>query len=198
MHLIQQKKQVKIFEFIILGCLLKSIESNGAIPFVKSNVPQLLLINESNNWIWGRSENPWNRARSTGGSSGGEAGLVTLGASPVGFGSDGGGSVRIPALNCGIYGLKPTGKRITKLGHKKPSQYAPRHIFGVNGTLARSVDDVSRGIKSVLNYDIIDEEDFLLPRVDWDQSQMDEICKDKNRKLKIGFYKTLNVREILF
>lgn len=91
------------------GLVVKLLMNAGAIPFVKSNVPQLLLINETNNYIFGQAKNPWDLNRTPGGSSGGEAGLICLGCCPIGIGSDGGGSIRIPALYCGIFGFRPTG-----------------------------------------------------------------------------------------
>lgn len=62
---------------------------------------------ESTNNIFGRALNPWNLSRATGGSSGGEAGLLAARCSVIGVGSDIGGSIRIPAAFCGVYGLKP-------------------------------------------------------------------------------------------
>ena len=114
------------------------IIQGGGIPFVKSTVPQLLLINETNNFIWGRAKNPWDVKRTSGGSSGGESGLVAAGCSPLGLGSDGGGSVRLPANYCGLYGFKTTGARYSLIGHKKPSEYVPRHIGSALGPLAKN------------------------------------------------------------
>jgi len=65
--------------------------------------------------------NPWNRTRTSGGSSGGESGLVSARCSPSGFGTDVGGSVRIPSLYCGIYGFKLTNGRVTKMGCTVPN-----------------------------------------------------------------------------
>jgi len=67
------------------------------IPFVRSNVSQLTMTFESTNYLWGRSINIWNKARTVGGSSGGEAGLIASRCSPLGLGTDIGGSLRIPA-----------------------------------------------------------------------------------------------------
>jgi Asp-tRNA(Asn)/Glu-tRNA(Gln) amidotransferase A subunit family amidase len=172
------------------------IEAAGGVPFMRSNVPQLLLINESNNWIWGRSENPWDRKRTTGGSSGGEGGLVVLGASPIGIGSDGGGSVRIPALYCGIYGFRPTTKRFTNFGHKEPSKYAPRHIYACIGPLAKCVDDVERGLEAMQNYDLMHQVDFLKPEIPWDRTISKDILGDINNggKLKVGYIMNFEVR----
>ena len=78
----------------------------GAIPFVKSNIPQLLMIPETINNFYGRSLNPHNLERSSGGSSGGEASLIASKCSPIGIGTDIGGSVRIPSNFCGVYGFK--------------------------------------------------------------------------------------------
>lgn len=87
------------------------------IPFVRTNVPQLGLTYESTNNLWGRTINPWNKERSSGGSSGGEAALISLRGSPIGIGSDIGGSIRIPANFCGVFGLKTYSKRISCTYH---------------------------------------------------------------------------------
>ena len=79
----------------------------GAIPFVKTNVPQTMLAFECSNPLWGRSLNPWSHAHTPGGSSGGEAALLAVDGSAAGIGSDIGGSLRIPTGYCGIYSLKP-------------------------------------------------------------------------------------------
>ena len=83
----------------------------GAIPFVRTNVPQLLMCDETTNPTWGRTNNPRAPDRTPGGSSGGEAALVAAGASPLGFGSDIGGSVRTPAAWCGVPAFKPVEHR---------------------------------------------------------------------------------------
>lgn len=70
------------------------------------------------NRIWGRACNPWNITRTTGGSSGGEGGLICANCSPIGIGSDIGGSLRIPSLYCGIYSLRPTVNRLSWAGQK--------------------------------------------------------------------------------
>ena len=73
------------------------MKNSGMIPFVKTNLPQLGMTFESNNVLWGRALNPWNTDRSVGGSSGGEGAIVACQGSPLGLGSDIGGSIRIPA-----------------------------------------------------------------------------------------------------
>jgi Asp-tRNA(Asn)/Glu-tRNA(Gln) amidotransferase A subunit family amidase len=92
----------------------------GAIPFVRTNTPQLLMMAETDNFVWGRTDNPWNTKRTPGGSSGGEAALVSLRASPLGLGSDIGGSIRIPSSFCGLTGFKPSPGRISRKGMAVP------------------------------------------------------------------------------
>lgn len=74
------------------------------------------MIFESNNKIWGRCYNPYNKERTAGGSSGGDAALVSSRCVLLGVGNDIGGSIRIPAAFCGIYGFKPTAGRLTWSG----------------------------------------------------------------------------------
>jgi fatty acid amide hydrolase len=95
---------------------VKLLKDAGAIVIGKTNVPQLLLAQEAENEIWGITHNPWNTARSPGGSSGGEAAALASGTSVLGIGTDIGGSIRIPAHFCGIHGLKPTVDRWSNRG----------------------------------------------------------------------------------
>ncbi len=95
---------------------VKLLKDAGAIVIGKTNVPQLLLAQESENAIWGITHNPWNTGRSPGGSSGGEAAALAAGMSVLGVGTDIGGSIRIPAHFCGIHGLKPTVDRWSNRG----------------------------------------------------------------------------------
>lgn len=99
------------------GVVLHVLRKAGMIPFVKSNIPQLTLTMESVNPMFGRAVNPWDETRAVGGSSGGEAAMVAGRCSPIGIGSDIGGSLRIPAEFCGVYSLKPSSRRYSILGH---------------------------------------------------------------------------------
>jgi amidase len=90
------------------SALVAALEHLGAVvPYVKTNVPQLLLSFECNNAVFGRTSNPYNPAYTSGGSSGGEGALIAMRGSAFGIGTDIGGSLRIPAGYCGIYSLKP-------------------------------------------------------------------------------------------
>ena len=96
---------------------------------------------ETDNSLSGKTSNPWNLARSAGGSSGGEAAAIASGCSAGGVGSDGGGSIRVPAHFCGICGLKPTPGRIPATGHF-PGGGGAFGWIGVVGPMARTVADV--------------------------------------------------------
>ncbi|KAJ7495817.1 amidase [Mycena galericulata] len=113
----------------------------GAVPFVKSNVPQTMYAYECNNPVWGRTTNPYNAAYTSGGSSGGEACMLSLDASVIGLGSDIGGSLRIPAAYCGIYSFKPGFGRISDYGAKE-SFPGFDGIKSVCGPMARCMEDL--------------------------------------------------------
>lgn len=121
--------------------LVMELRRLGAIVLGKTNVPQLLLAQETENAIFGVTNNPWNLGRVPGGSSGGEAAAVAAGMTPIGIGTDIGGSIRIPAHFCGLYGLKPTLDRWSNRGSHTaiPGQEVVRSQIGC---LARSAEDV--------------------------------------------------------
>ena len=91
--------------------------------------------------LYGRTNNPWDLSRTPGGSSGGEAAAIAAGCSAGGVGSDGGGSIRVPAHFSGICGLKPTPGRIPATGHF-PTSVGPFALIGVVGPMARTVADL--------------------------------------------------------
>ncbi len=116
----------------------------GGILMGKTNVPPLLADFQSNNSIFGRTNNPWNVKHTPGGSSGGAAAAVASGMTPFDLGTDLSGSIRVPAHFCGIYGLKPTEHRVPLTGIF-PSPYPnPRNVRHMSciGPLARTVDDL--------------------------------------------------------
>lgn len=96
--------------------LVASLKAAGAIVLGKTNVPQLMILHETDNPLYGRTNNPRNLDCTPGGSSGGEGAIIAAHGSPCGLGSDLGGSIRIPAHFCGVAGLKPTTFRLTKQG----------------------------------------------------------------------------------
>jgi Asp-tRNA(Asn)/Glu-tRNA(Gln) amidotransferase A subunit family amidase len=121
--------------------LVARLKSAGAILLGNTNTPEFLMAYESDNLLTGKTSNPWNLAYSSGGSSGGEAAAIAAGCSVGGVGSDGGGSIRVPANFCGICGLKPTPGRIPSTGHFPPGAGAFSWI-GVVGPMARTIADV--------------------------------------------------------
>jgi amidase len=122
----------------------------GAIVLGKTNTPEYLMSYETDNFITGRTNNPWDVERTPGGSSGGEAAAIASGCSPGGVGSDGGGSIRVPAHFCGIAGLKPTPGRVSLAGHR-PSDAITG--IAVAGPMARSVTDVRLLFEVLAGYD---------------------------------------------
>jgi len=121
--------------------LISRLKAAGAILLGNTNTPEFLMAYETNNLTHGKTSNPWNFAYSAGGSSGGEAAAIASGCSAGGVGSDGGGSIRVPAHFCGICGLKPTPGRIPATGHFPPGVGAFSWI-GVVGPMARTIADV--------------------------------------------------------
>ncbi len=121
--------------------LVTRLKAAGAILLGNTNTPEFLMAYETNNLLRGRTSNPWNVAYSAGGSSGGEAAAIASGCSAGGVGSDGGGSIRVPAHFCGICGLKPTPGRIPATGHF-PAGAGAFSWIGVVGPMARTIADV--------------------------------------------------------
>ncbi len=121
--------------------LVRRLRSAGAIVLGKTNVPQLMLIHETDNPIYGRTSNPWHLERSPGGSSGGEAAIIAAGGSPLGLANDLGGSIRQPAHSCGICGIKPTTMRLTNAG-VRDNLHGMEAIRPQPGPLARNVEDL--------------------------------------------------------
>ncbi|XP_003737250.1 fatty-acid amide hydrolase 2-B [Galendromus occidentalis] len=114
----------------------------GAIPIAITNVPEMCLWIETSNHLHGRTNNPFDLHRSCGGSSGGEAAMVSSCASVWGVGSDIGGSIRIPAAWCGIPGHKPTPGLVARHGLLPHEGQPLKSTIGVLGPMARSVDDL--------------------------------------------------------
>eukprot|EP00127_Corallochytrium_limacisporum_P000147 Clim_evm8s6 gene=Clim_evmTU8s6 len=170
------------------GVLVGVLRKRGAIPFVRSNVPQSLMLPESVNLIWGESKNPWDLKRTPGGSSGGEGSLVGGRASPLGLGTDIAGSIRIPAAYNGIYGMRPTPTRSTCYSMRYPHL---RNISGntavlsAAGPLAKSVEDMKLVLEPWLSDPEIRKLDPFIPDVPWREDVY--TGKKGKAKLRIGF-----------
>ena len=117
------------------------LKAAGAIILGKTNVPEFCLAFETDNLVYGRTNNPYDLERVPGGSSGGEGAIIAAGGSPMGLASDGGGSIRVPAHWNGIAGIKPTNGRVPATGYwpHMPHVLAPTNSIGL---LARHVEDL--------------------------------------------------------
>lgn len=132
----------------------------GAILLGKTNVSEMALTYESDNPLFGRTNNPHDISRTAGGSSGGEAAAVSACLCAAGLGSDLSGSIRIPAHFCGIAGLKPTTGRVPSAGHFPPTT-GPYSLGAALGPMARSVEDLSLILSVVAGFN--SSESFSAP-----------------------------------
>jgi amidase len=115
----------------------------GAIPIGRTNLPDFAIGWHTDSELWGATVNPWDRSRTAGGSSGGEAAAVATGMSPLGLGNDTGGSLRVPAQFCGVGTLKATLGRIPHATTIEPRDLPIGHqLMGVEGPIARRVSDL--------------------------------------------------------
>jgi fatty acid amide hydrolase len=122
------------------------LRAAGAIVLGKTNVPQVLLSFETDNPVYGRTLNPWDLARTPGGSSGGQAAIMAAGGAPLGLGTDLGGSNRLPAAYCGIVGFKPTAGRMPDEG-RFSAPFGQQTIPSQVGVFGRDVRDVVLGLR---------------------------------------------------
>lgn len=129
--------------------LVRELRELGALLFCKTSVPHTLMAGETINNIIGYTPNPNNRLLSAGGSSGGEGALLALRGSPLGVGTDIGGSIRIPAAFNGLYGLKPSNGRIPYEGIAN-SMDGQNSLLSVVGPMAPSVDSLKTFLEAVL------------------------------------------------
>ena len=128
------------------------LRAAGAVILGKTNCAEMLFNYESDNYVTGATRNPWDLDRTAGGSSGGEAAAIAALCSAGGIGSDGGGSIRVPAHLCGIAGLKPTPGRVSAAGHF-PLIGHPGGLLGVGGPMARSATDLRLLFSVLAGYD---------------------------------------------
>jgi amidase len=159
--------------------LVARLKNAGAIVLGTTNTPEFLMAWETDNALYGRTNSPWDLSRTPGGSSGGEAAAIASGCSAGGVGSDGGGSIRVPAHFSGICGLKPTPGRIPASGHV-PSSVGPFALIGVVGPMARTIEDLKILFEVMQGPDIGDTSSAPVP-VRWPS-------KDDVRKLRIGYF----------
>ncbi|KAM9482519.1 vitamin D3 hydroxylase-associated protein-like isoform 1-T2 [Clarias gariepinus] len=157
------------------------LKKQGAIPFIKTNVPQGLLSYECSNPIYGRTVNPCNNLKTPGGSSGGEGALIASGGSILGLGTDIGGSIRIPAAFCGICGLKPTNNRISIKGISSCAKGVKAVLTAV-GPMARDVESLALCMRALLCTDMFTL-DPTVPPIPFNQE-----VYESSEPLRIGYY----------
>ncbi|XP_067423896.1 vitamin D3 hydroxylase-associated protein-like isoform X2 [Emydura macquarii macquarii] len=161
--------------------VVQVLKRQGAIPFVKTNVPQSLLSYDCSNLIFGQTVNPLDHTKTPGGSSGGEGALISSGGSILGIGTDVGGSLRIPAAFCGICTLKSTGGRLSKKGVVASIPGQKSAVVGI-GPMARDVDSLALCMRALLCEDMF-HLDPTVPPVPFNEEVF-----SSSRPLRIGYY----------
>jgi Asp-tRNA(Asn)/Glu-tRNA(Gln) amidotransferase A subunit family amidase len=159
--------------------LVRRLRAAGAIILGNTNVPEFLMAYETDNLLYGRTNNPWDLSLTAGGSSGGEAAAIASGCSAGGAGSDGGGSIRIPAHYTGICGLKPTPGRVPSTGHF-PGSAGPFAQLGVVGPMARTIRDVEKLFEVMAGPDPGDPASAPVPLRRWSEQEI--------RKLGVAYF----------
>ena len=181
--------------------MINILRNKGVVMTSKGNIPQLLFSAECGNNLYGQGMNPYDKTRTCGGSSGGEAALIALGYNNCAIGTDIGGSIRIPALFCGVAGLKPTSRRLSfqphstffhrKFGSEKiPCQVNSIHdiqfvIPPTMGPLARNIHDVEKIMKVLVQDQSYDRYVHPIP---W--------RSDMKYTKKIGVFKGISMVEL--
>ncbi|CAG7853805.1 Acetamidase [Serendipita indica DSM 11827] len=165
------------------AAVVKILREAGAIIYVKTANPQTLLALECNNNIYGRTVNPYNRSLTSGGSSGGEGALIASHGSPLGVGTDIGGSIRIPCAWNGLYGFKPSVARLPHTG-LGGSHDGMDNIVGCVGPMATSARDLNLFCKVMLQYEawFVEHQNLY---IEW-RSEVAEQGKGLPKKLVVG------------
>lgn len=171
--------------------ILEMLKKQGAIPFIRGNLPQCLLGVESVNRIYGISQNPWKRTHTTGGSSGGDAGIVAARVAPLAIGTDLAGSIRIPSGFCGIYAINPTADRIPGRGIMSPHpehgdvMYTAPLLKLSAGPMGRTVDDLVLILKSIWQSDTFKQVPMITP-LPFNSKVFEDYSTRNN--LRIGYF----------
>ena len=142
--------------------VVRRLRNVGAVVVGKTNLPELSLSGEADNLVYGRTLNPYHHERVTGGSSGGEGAAIAAGMSPLGMGSDVGGSVRLPAHFCGIAGIKATSGLVPSTGHYPSADGIFARLWQI-GPMARFVEDLVLSLPVIAGPDGIDPNAFPVP-----------------------------------
>ncbi|KXN67638.1 amidase signature enzyme, partial [Conidiobolus coronatus NRRL 28638] len=158
--------------------LIRLLENSGAIPFCTTHVCQFMGTFGSSN-THGDTLNPYNLKYTSGGSSSGEGALIGSDGSILGVGGDIGGSIRVPSAFCGIYGLKPTPKRLIEVGERTVTQ-GQESVQATTGPMASHVEDLDLMIRSVLNQKPWEVSHWVVP-IPYREATLP-------KRLRIGYY----------
>ncbi|XP_037763094.1 fatty-acid amide hydrolase 1 isoform X2 [Chelonia mydas] len=161
--------------------VVQVLKRRGALPFVKTNVPQSLLNFDCSNLIFGQTVNPLDHTKTPGGSSGGEGALISSGGSILGIGTDVGGSLRFPAAFCGICTLKATGGRLSKKGVVASIPGQKSAVVGI-GPMAKDVDSLALCMRALLCEDMFHLDPTVPPL------PFNEEVFSSSRPLRVGYY----------
>ncbi|KAL3493920.1 amidase signature domain-containing protein [Aspergillus germanicus] len=155
----------------------------GAVIYVKTNVPQTMMSCEAQNNVFGRTLNPWNTALTPGGSSGGEGALIALRGSPLGVGTDIGGSIRVPALCCGTYGFRPSSQRVPNDRMRRCTTPGMSFILSVAGPLCLDLEGIEIFFKALSTITPALHDSTILD-IPWRKPNP----SPPNRRLRIGLF----------
>ncbi|MCA9548756.1 MAG: amidase [Myxococcales bacterium] len=150
------------------AALVALLREAGAVILGKTNLATLAMDMQTTNPVFGTTVNPWDEARTPGGSSGGCATALATGMTPLSFGSDLAGSIRVPSSFVGVYGLKPTFGVVSMVGHipPRPGEVNGIRSLAVAGPLARSLEDLALALEVIAQPHRLDETPRPLRAVD--------------------------------
>jgi fatty acid amide hydrolase len=165
------------------AAMVTALRNAGAVVLGRTNLSQTMLYVEARNPLFGQTANPWSAAHSPGGSSGGEGAAVAAGMSPLGIGTDIGGSIRTPAHFCGVAGFKPSLDRLPMRGYRTvlAGQEAVR---GMGGPIARTVADLGLLFRAFDDLDL-SSLDPRVPPLAWEDPEGVRLDG-----LRVGFYES--------
>jgi fatty acid amide hydrolase 2 len=178
--------------------VVQLLKNEGAIILGKTNTSTLLLCLETDNTVYGPTNNPWNPKYHAGGSSGGEAALIAVGGATVGIGSDIGGSIRIPSHFNGVIGFKSGKQQVSDHGHFPPFRSPFKKDMQGIGPIAKSVNDANLIYEIIAKHPIqeqnITQFKYVFPKTDL-HSLLSPLMKETLNAVQEELAKTMNVKE---
>ena len=164
--------------------ILTLLHDAGAVFYVRTTEPQLLMHLETSSNLYGVTVNPYNRALTSGGSSGGEGALLGLKGSCLGIGTDIGGSIRSPAANNGVWGFRPSSYRLPTIGAHAPG-LGEEQIIPVIGPLATSLAGLNMFMKTIIDQKPWLKDPSMIP-LKWNTNESHLVQKHGQKKLKVA------------